>query len=90
MKKLLLLTAMTAFLGFSGNFCLALDVNKKMGKPTNEELSMTEYAPDPEAEAVVLYSSTDVRYIVRNGSFMVQTHYKKRIKILKEDGKSEG
>ena len=90
MKKLLLLTAMTAFLGFSGNFCLALDVNKKMGKPTNEELSMTEYAPDPEAEAVVLYSSTDVRYIVRNRSFMVQTHYKKRIKILKEDGKSEG
>lgn len=74
----------------AGSACFALDVNKKMGKPTQEELSMTVYAPDPEAEAVVLYSGTKVSYRLRADGFWIQTHIRKRIKILREGGKSEG
>ena len=32
----------------------AQDINMKFGKPTKEELQMTTYAADPEAEAVML------------------------------------
>ena len=68
----------------------ALTVNSKMGKPTKEELEMTEYAPDPEAEAVILYSSTYLSYTPVANRLQLITHYKKRIKILKEDGKDWG
>ena len=59
----------------------------KFGKPSDAELNMTVYAPDPEADAVVLYKSTDVHYDVSSGSFKTVTTVKCRIKILKEDGK---
>ena len=39
-----------------------ITVNKKFGKPTMEEMNMTEYAQDPEADAVVLMQSCDVIY----------------------------
>ncbi|MBP5346056.1 MAG: DUF3857 domain-containing protein [Bacteroidales bacterium] len=68
----------------------ALNVNSKMGKPTQEELTMTEYAPDPEAEAVVLYSSTYLTYTTVANRLQLVVHYKRRIKILKEDGKDRG
>ncbi len=68
----------------------ALDVNPKMGKPTQEELSMTTYEPDPEAEAVVLYSSRRTDLQCRASNFLLINEYKKRIKILKEDGKRYG
>ena len=68
----------------------ALTVNGKMGKPTKEELEMTEYTPDPEAEAVILYSSTYLSYTPVANRLQLITHYKKRIKILKEDGKDWG
>ena len=38
-----------------------LEPNLKWGKPTDAELNMTTYAPDPEAEAVVLCSQTELR-----------------------------
>ena len=68
----------------------ALDVNTKMGKPTQEELTMTTYDPDPEAEAVVLYSSRYSCFDLRSDGFSLASQYKKRIKILKEEGKSQG
>ncbi len=83
------MAAATCLLSLCGT-SYALDVNPKMGKPTKEELSMTEYTPDPEAEAVVLYSSTYVSYDVRAGDFKLVTHFKKRIKVLKDDGKEQG
>ena len=64
-----------------------LEPNLKWGKPTDAELNMTTYAPDPEAEAVVLFSQTVLRYDLSSGSFKLNTNTKKRIKILKEEGK---
>ena len=75
---------------FAGSSGFALEVNRKMGKPSQEELSMTVYAPDPEAEAVVLYCGTNVSYRLRDDGFWIHTHFRKRIKILREGGKSEG
>ena len=73
------------------NLCLqgqnTVEPSMKFGKPSDAELNMTVYAPDPEADAVVLYKSTDVHYDVSSGSFKTVTTVKCRIKILKEDGK---
>ena len=65
----------------------ALDVNKKMGKPTDEELSMTTYAPAPDADAVKLYSNTDVQFEFTT-DFVVVYRIKERIKVLKPEGAS--
>lgn len=75
-------------------FCLSIvpimgqemEPNLKFGKPTNQELAMTVYEPDPDASAVVLCSLTQTYYEVRNNSFKVITDVKTRIKILKEEG----
>ena len=67
-------------------FAKELELNTKFGKPTQEELTMTTYAPDPEAAAVVLYSETDVSYQYVNDLKLVTT-VKVRLKILKEEGK---
>ena len=66
-----------------------LEPNLKWGKPTEAELNMTTYAPDPDAEAVVLCSQTELRYDLSSGSFKLNTFTKKRIKVLKEEGKSK-
>ena len=64
-----------------------LEPNLKWGKPTDAELNMTTYAPDTDAEAVVLCSQTELRYDLSSGSFKLNTFTKKRIKVLKEEGK---
>lgn len=61
-------------------------VNTKFGKPTKEELQMTTYEADPEAEAVVLCRLTDVEYTVQTSSYLVDYREKWRIKVLKPDG----
>ena len=66
-----------------------LTLNKKLGKPTPEELSMSVYAPDSSAEAVVLYNETTVDYNWALNDFRLNYNYKKRIKILKEEGISQ-
>ncbi|MBQ8673933.1 MAG: DUF3857 domain-containing protein [Bacteroides sp.] len=60
-------------------------VNTKMGKPTNEEMTMTAYAPDSTAKAVVLYSETTADYSWGAEDFMLTYRIKKRIKILSEE-----
>ena len=67
---------------------MALDVNKKFGKPTDEEMSMTVYAPDPDAEAVKLYSDTDVQFDFMVDDFWVVYRVKERVKVLKPEGAS--
>ena len=67
---------------------VALDVNKKFGKPTDEEMSMTVYAPDPDAEAVKLYSDTDVQFDFMADDFWVVYRVKERVKVLKPEGAS--
>ena len=66
----------------------ALDVNKKFGKPTDEEMSMTVYAPDPDADAVKLYSDTDVQFDFITDDFWVVYRVKERVKVLKPEGAS--
>lgn len=84
---------------FKGAFCVALcflcamsvmaqvKENPKFGKPTNEEMAMSVYAPDTSAAAVVLYESRDVRYDYLGRDFKLFTDVKCRIKVLKDEGK---
>ena len=66
-------------------------VNKKFGKPTMEEMNMTEYAQDPEADAVILMQSCDVVYSMTSMYDITLTYnYKIRIKVLKDEGKKYG
>ena len=68
-----------------------ITVNKKFGKPTMEEMNMTEYAQDPEADAVVLMQSCDVIYRMSSVYDITMVYnYKIRIKVLKDDGKKYG
>ena len=71
-------------------FCLSAAakdaVNTKFGKPTKEELTMTTYAPEPDAEAVVLCRLTDVEYSFQTDGYLVDYHEKIRIKVLKPEG----
>lgn len=62
--------------------------NLKFGKPTMEELTMTTYAPDSNATAVVLCKLTNVSYKWGIESFRLSYEYKVKIKILKPEGTS--
>ena len=62
------------------------NVNLKFGKPTKEEMQMTVYEAEPEAEAVVLCRLTDVVYTVQTTSYLVDYNEKWRIKVLKPNG----
>ena len=64
----------------------AADVNMKFGKPTKEEMQMTTYEADPNADAVVLCHLTDVEYTVEVNGYLVDYHEKVRIKVLKPGG----
>ena len=84
LKAALLLTLLTVSLT-----ALSQEVNKKWGKPTQEELSMTEYPPDKDAPAVQLYRSVDVYYSFSRG---IQVFYdvRCRLKVLKPEGRGVG
>ncbi len=84
----LTLLCVTLFLAAAA-MAQTLEPNLKWGKPTDEEMNMTTYSPDPEAEAVVLFSQTVLHYDLASGSFKLTTNTKKRIKILKEEGKDK-
>ena len=62
------------------------NVNMKFGKPTKEEMQMTVYDAEPEADAVVLCRLTDVEYAVQNSGYLADYHEKFRIKVLKPSG----
>ena len=64
----------------------AADVNMKFGKPTQEEMQMTTYEADPNADAVVLCRLTDVEYTIEFNGYLVDYHEKCRIKVLKPGG----
>ena len=81
-KKLLFILFLMSALTVSAQ----QNVNMKFGKPTKEEMEMTVYSPDPDAEAVVLCRLTDVEYTVQTSSFLVDYREKCRIKVLKPGG----
>ena len=62
-----------------------LQPNKKWGKPTQEEMTMTQYAADPDAEAVILYNKVETYYTIRTNGFLITNQVKCRIKVLKPD-----
>lgn len=62
--------------------------NLKFGKPTMEELTMTTYAPDSNATAVILCKLTDVSYEWGIESFKLVYKHKVKIKVLKPEGTS--
>ena len=69
-------------------FAQTIEPNLKFDKPTEAELTMESYAPDPEAPAVILCSQTEAYYDFRDGDFVLVTTVKMRIKVLKDEGKS--
>ncbi len=62
------------------------EVNMKFGKPTKEEMQMTVYAPEPDADAVVLCRLTDVSYTIQSSGYFVDYREKFRIKVLRPSG----
>jgi len=62
--------------------------NLKFGKPTMEELTMTTYAPDSNATALILCKLTNVSYKWGLESFRLVSEYKVKIKVLKPEGTS--
>jgi len=64
-----------------------IEPNLKWGKPTEQELKMTEYPDDKDADAVVLFHKTDVYYGYADGDFKVYYGVRTRLKVLKPEGK---
>ncbi len=64
--------------------------NLKWGHPTQQELEMTSYTPDPNADAVVLCKTTDAQYVVTKDVLQVRYDVKGRIKILTPNGVNHG
>ncbi|MBR8708144.1 DUF3857 domain-containing protein [Bacteroides pyogenes] len=60
----------------------------KYGKPSEEELTMTTYAPDTAAAAVILYSKSSARYEFMSNEFRITYNYEVKIKVLKSEGTS--
>ena len=69
--------------------CMAVaqgSINMKFGKPTKQEMQMTTYDAEPDADAVVLCRLTDVEYTIQQTGYLVDYREKVRIKVLKPDG----
>lgn len=85
----LILSALLIILSLFASSNLTAQVaepNLKWGHPTQQELEMTNYSPDPDADAVVLCKTTDVQYIITKDVLQVLYDVKGRIKILKPEG----
>lgn len=85
----LILSALLIILSLFASSNLTAQVaepNLKWGHPTQQELEMTSYSPDTDADAVVLCKTTDVQYIITKDVLQVLYDVKGRIKILKPEG----
>ncbi len=81
--KILLLSAV--FLFIFSNVIFSQKV--KYGKIDKSDLEMTSYAPDPEADAVILYDSKKVEFIYNNDKgFQFQKVRHIRIKVFNKSG----
>lgn len=75
------------FFASSNTMAQALaEPNLKWGQPTQQELEMTSYSPEPDADAVMLCKTTDVHYVITKDVIQVLYEVKGRIKILKPEG----
>lgn len=64
----------------------AIQPNLKFGAPTQQEMEVAACPYDADAKAMVLCSITDVMYTYAAGSFKMEYTFKKRIKVLSQDG----
>lgn len=89
------MSTMKRFVLFVAVFLMALsyasaqsiEVNKRWGKVSKEEVEMTEYELDTAATALILYENKYVTLDMTTGGDLIQTiDVYKRIKILKEEG----
>src|SRR5690606_1114400 len=59
----------------------------EFGKPSQEELDMTSYPKDPDADAVILYERGDIEFETVNNKVKLIKKVYRKIKILKDDAK---
>lgn len=81
---------MKIFAFLTASFCLcanavAQEYSFKYGKITPDELAMTSYEPEPDAEAVFIYDDTDIQYSFGN-AIQILCYRTVKIKILKDEG----
>lgn len=92
MKKHFLLFLLPVFLGtttFARHTEAAFtEPSLKYGKPSDEELAMTVYAPDSGAAAVILYKKCDISYEFNSDFPQIVYVYETKIKVLKPEGTS--
>ena len=67
---------------------LAPEPSLKYGKPSDEELALTSYAPDTSASAIVLYKKCDISYEFNSDLPQIVYLYETKIKVLKPEGAS--
>lgn len=73
------------------SYALIPEINEKMGKPTQEELEMSTYDLDENADALVLMEKCEVDYqYVGSKGFVIVYKVSNRIKILTEEGTRYG
>lgn len=81
MKFFAFLTAAVCLCGSS----VAQEYSFKYGKISPDELKMTVYTPEPDADAVFIYDDTDIHYVFGN-SIQLECYRTVKIKVLKDDG----
>lgn len=87
MKRIFLICVLAAILISADAFAQTIEVNKRFGKVSKEEVEMKEYPADTSASALVLYENTLVSIdFDASGGFKLNTRKHQRIKILKEEG----
>ena len=65
----------------------SIEINKRFGKVSKEELELSVYQLDTSAVALMLYDKKDINLELTPGAnFVLTTNVHRRIKILKEEG----
>lgn len=85
MKQFVAIVMMTMALSL-----YAQEFEYKYGKVSNEEVTMTQYTKDPDADAVILKEKVQVYYDMGVNGIKLITEISRRIKILKDAGKEWG
>ncbi len=85
MKKLFLIYTLTLIA--TASYTQAPDYQREFGKITGHELTMTEYEPDKNAEAVVIYETGKYYFTTDyDKGFLLNMQVKTKIKILTQAG----
>ncbi len=87
MKRFSVICILAIILISADAFAQTIEINKRFGKVSKEEVEMKEYPADTSASAIMLYENTLVSIdFDASGGFKLNTKKHQRIKILKEDG----